>query len=131
MSLASRHRPGFLGLLIAGIALASQLVLGAILPADDAVAGQAAAAFNAAAIFCAAPQSPDHGKTSRHRPAAPMLCPANVALTLPVAVLTSSPVLPPPPASVLSSGARERPPGRGPPPAGTRVNPPRAPPFPA
>ncbi|HEY6440488.1 MAG TPA: hypothetical protein VIY55_10745 [Acetobacteraceae bacterium] len=131
MSRRLRHRPGFLGLLIAGIALVSQLALGAILPTDDALAEQAAAAFNAVAIFCAAPQSPDHNKSSKHQPAPPLLCPASTALALPGVVLTPAPLLPPPPASVLSSGARERPPGRGPPPASARVGPPRAPPFPA
>ena len=130
MSRRFLHRPGFLGLLIAGIALLSQLALGAILPADDALAGQAAASFNAVAIFCAAPQSPDHNRSSKHRPAPPVLCPASTALALPGVVLTPAPLLPPPPTAVLSSGTRERPPGRGPPPPSARVGEPRAPPFP-
>lgn len=125
---AGRH-PNLLGLLLAWIALVSQLALGAVLPTDDALAGQAAAAFNAVAIFCAAPQSPDHGKPAKSRPPAPMLCPASMALALPAVVLTRSPRLPPPPASVLSSGAQERPPGRGPPLATALVGRPRAPPF--
>jgi hypothetical protein len=129
MSRRFRHLSGYLRFLLAGIALVSQLALGAVVLPDDAPQG-AIAALAAASILCGGNHPSDQGPAShKHQPANPALCPISVALALPSVIPTPTPELPGSSNSVLYLRTLERPPGRGPPAATARVGAPRAPPL--
>jgi hypothetical protein len=129
MSPRFRHLSGYLRFLLAGVALVSQLALGAMVLPDDAPQG-AIAALAAASILCGGNHPSDHGPAPhKHQPANPALCPISVALALPSVIATPAPDLPASSNSVLYLRIEERPPGRGPPAATARVGAPRAPPL--
>ena len=129
MSRRFRHLSGYLRFLLAGIALVSQLALGAMVLPDDAPQG-AIEALNAASVLCGNQPSGHKGPASRsHQPANPALCPISVALALPGVIPTAAPVLPVSSNSILYLRTKETPPGRGPPAATARVGAPRAPPV--
>jgi hypothetical protein len=131
--LCHRWRPaGLPGLLVALLAIASQLALGAIVLPDEASAReQSVAALDALTIFCssATPTAPDDAPKHHHRHAQDCaICPLAVALAMPAAVLASAPALPPP-SSRAADRAALPPPARGPP-AQPRYTPPsRGPPV--
>jgi len=130
MSRRFRHLSGYLRFLLTGIALVSQLALGAMVLPNDVPQG-AIAALNAATVLCGGNQRPgDKGPASRsHQPANPALCPTSVALALPGVIPTTAPIVPVSSNSILYLRTKERPPGRGPPAATARVGAPRAPPV--
>ncbi len=130
MSRRFRHLSGYLRFLLAGIALVSQLALGAMVLPDDAPQGQIAA-LDAASILCGGNHPSGNGDPAshRHEPTNPALCPISIALALPSVIPTSAPELPLSSHSVLFFRTKERPPGRGPPAATARVGAPRAPPL--
>ena len=130
MSRRFRHLSGYLRFLLAGIALVSQLALGAMVLPDDSPQG-ALAALDAASILCGGNHPSGHGSPAshRHQPANPALCPISVALSLPSVIPTPAPELPVSSGSVLYLRTKQRPPGRGPPAATARVGAPRAPPL--
>jgi hypothetical protein len=129
MSHRSRPFLGLLSILLAALALISQLALGAMLLPDGSSASEVAA-FDAVSVLCSGNHSPDDGDTTRHthRPVDRAICPLSVALALPSIVPTPEVALPARAASVLVFRVRDRPPGRGPPLATARVGAPRAPP---
>lgn len=124
-----RHLCGHLRFLFAGIALVSQLALGAVVLPDNGPE-RTIAALNAARLLCDGNHPSDHGAplSHKHPPANPALRPISVALALPSVIVTAAPELPATSGSVLYVRANERPPGRGPPEATARVGAPRAPP---
>ncbi len=133
--MSSRHRPRWLpaglpGLLVAVVALASQLALGSVVLPDEAAArDQSVATLDALTILCdaAGPASPGQPPRHQHHPDC-ALCPLSVALALPAVVLTSEPALPPP-SSRLADGAALPPPARGPPAQPRHTPPSRGPPV--
>ncbi len=126
----SRRSGGLPGLLLAVLALVSQLALGSIVLPDDASAQErSVAALEALSVLCdsSVPTSPDQAPTHhRHSPDC-AICPLSVALAMPAVVLASGPELPPrssrlatraslpPPARAPPGQPRYTPPSRGPP----------------
>ena len=133
MSSRRRHRwvPASLpGVLIALLALCSQLALGAVVLPGEAVArDQSVATLEALSILCnsAAPTAPDQAPHHRHNPDC-ALCPLCVALAMPAVILTSGPELSPP-TGRLADGAALPPPARGPPAPPRNTPPSRGPPV--
>jgi len=121
----SRQLPRPIGLLLAVVALVSQLALGAVVAED--VSPAALLALDDVSLLCSG-AAPDQAPAHRHQSADFSLCPLSVALALPAVVPVPAPVFPAPRA-VLVVRQDERPPGRGPPPRTARVGAPRAPPF--
>ncbi len=114
------------GLLLAILALVSQLALGSLaFPTDSA-----AAELDAVAIFCqtAAPDAPPPS-TPHHHQHAPdcAICPLCAALALPGAILTPAPLLPTPSSRRVAQAALP-PPARGPPARPLRISLARGPP---
>ncbi len=128
-----RHRwlpAGLPGLLVAVLAIASQLALGTIVLPDEAAAReQSVAALDALSILCnaAAPAAPDQPVHHRHNPDC-AVCPLSVALAMPAAVLGSAPEVPAP-SSQSAARATLLPPARGPPAQPHRTPPSQGPPL--
>ena len=130
-----RHRwrpanvPGFL---VALLAIASQLALGAIvLPDEVSAREQSVAALDALSILCdsATPTKPDDAPKHHHRQNPDCaICPLGVALAMPAAVLVSGPALPPP-SSHMADRSAFPPPARGPPAQPRHTPPSRGPPV--
>jgi hypothetical protein len=122
--MSSRLHP--FALLVAMLALVSQLALGATVLPDDAP-HDAPDDLAAIAILCGTP-APDHHAPPH--PAAPdwALLPLSVALALPAVILTPTPLLPRAPAAlVFRAGTRPR--ARAPPPVAVAAAYPRGPPI--
>ena len=104
---------GLPGVIVAVLALISQLALGAaVLP--DQIPANSVAALAAAMVDCA-PAVPGHkpAPSPRHDGGS-ALCPLSVALALPSVILTAAPILPPP-LPALAMRTASRPPARAPP----------------
>lgn len=119
MALGLSHRfrrpSRLLSLLVATMALVSQLALGAAVLPDDAAQVQLAA-LDAVSILCHTDGTTGgHGDApTHHRGSGHALCPLDVSLALPSAALASAPHLPAPPLP-LTLRARPLPPARAPP----------------
>ena len=124
-----RRSGGVPGLLLAVLALVSQIALGMIVLSDKALAReQSVAALDALSVVCdsSAPAPAQAPRRHQHAPDC-ALCPLTMALALPAAVLTSAPEVPapssqavaraflPPPARGPPAQPRPTPPSRGPP----------------
>ena len=123
MSLAlTRTLRSSVGLLLAVLALVSQLALGSVVLSDDAQAAE----FDAIAVLCqtGAPAPVHH----QHAPDC-AICPLCVALALPGVILTPGPVLPAPSVRGVAVVALP-PPARAPPARTLRLAQPRGPPIP-
>ncbi len=94
---ATARRPGLTfrwpGLVLAVLALVSQLALGAIVVPDRAVAGPRAA-LNAMSVMCRGGER--HQPVHHQHTTDPALCPLSVALALPSVVPLATPVVPVP-----------------------------------
>jgi hypothetical protein len=104
------------GLLLAVLALVSQLALGAIVLPDVAEAQeQSVAALDAISVLCQSPTPalPDRAPAHHHCPDC-ALCPLCVALAMQGVVLASGPEMPPPSCQSVSRVALP-PPARAPP----------------
>ena len=130
-----RHRVlrltnGLPGLVLAMLALISQLALGSVVLPDSASAQeQSTAALDAFSIICSTPTAATPGRPPAHHRHAPdgTLCPLCVTLAMQAVILATAPVLPapagqrvgraalPPPARAPPSQPRAVPPARGPP----------------
>ncbi len=120
-----------LSLLLALLALTSQVALGAVVLPDEAAAReQSVATLDALSIICdsspatAPDQPPPH---HRHNPDC-ALCPLTTALAMPAVILASGPDLPPPTRRVGDAAALP-PPARGPPAQPCHTPPSRGPPI--
>ncbi len=132
MSSRQTAHPRFLGslpgLLLAVLALFSQLTLGAVILPDEAAAqAQSVAALDALSVICSStnpstPARPHH----RHSPDC-AVCPLCTALAMQAVVLVSGPDLPAP-SSRLADRATLPPPARAPPAQPRHTPPPRGPP---
>jgi hypothetical protein len=114
------------GLLLAILALVSQVALGSlVLPADSA-----AAELDAVAIFCqtAAPATPQPATPHHHHGPDCAICPLCAALAMPGAILTPAPLLPAPSIHRVAQIALP-PPARGPPSRPFRIPLARGPPV--
>jgi hypothetical protein len=114
-----------IGLLVAILALVSQLALGSlVLPADSA-----AAELDAVAIFCqtGAPDAPPAAPHHQHAPDS-AICPLCAALALPGAILSPAPLLPTPSVHQVARIALP-PPAHGPPALPLRISLARGPPV--
>jgi hypothetical protein len=113
------------GLLLAMLALVSQLALGSVVVPDDAGAAELAAV----AIFCqtAAPGTPQPATPHHQHAPGCAICPLCVALAAPGAILTPAPLLPVPSVRQVAQIALP-PPARGPPARPLRTALPRGPP---
>ena len=119
------------GFLLAVVALASQLALGAMVLPDEASAReQSTAALEAMTVLCdsSVPAAPDHGPAHHRHVADSALCPFSAMGSLQAAVLASAPDLPLP-VSRLAARAGLPPLARGPPAPSRRAPPPRGPPV--
>ena len=116
MALGQITRPGFArglpGLLLAMLALVSQLALGSLLLPDHASAQEQIAALDALSLLCdaSAPVPPVHHP---HGPDC-ALCPLSLTLAVPAMVLAAGPDVPLP-RSQLTRRTYLPPPARGPP----------------
>jgi len=115
------------GLLLALLALASQIAVGSLVLPEDS----AAAELDAVAILCqvtapGAPQQP--GAPHHHHAPDCAICPFCAALALPGAILTPAPLLPAPSLHRVAQIALP-PPSRGPPSRPLRIALPRGPPL--
>jgi hypothetical protein len=113
------------GLLLAVLALISQLALGSlVLPAESA-----AAELDAIAIFCQTAPSGTPQPSAPHHQHAPdcAICPLCVALAMPGAILTPAPLLPTPSVHQVAQITLP-PPARGPPSRPLRISLARGPP---
>jgi hypothetical protein len=126
----SRPVRSLAGLLLAVLALVSQLALGAIVLPDEAAAQeQSIAALDAISVLCQSPTpaAPDRAP-AHHRCPDCALCPLSVALAMQATVLASGPDLPPP--SSQSAIRLALPPPARAPPAQPHTTPlPRGPPV--
>lgn len=105
-------RPSF-GLLLAILALVSQLALGAMVLPDQATAADRTT-LDAVAVLCRGGTPAPHRPTAPHHTSDHALCPLSVALALPAVALTpGAPV--PPPSSTRLIPAWARPAATGPP----------------
>lgn len=130
-SITPRRRGGLPGLLLAVLALVSQLALGAVVLPDPASAQeQSVAALDALSILCnsASPTAPGEGPRHHRQDRDCVPCPLAVSLALPAAVLASGPELPPP-SSQLADSVSLPPPARGPPAQPRQTPPSRGPPV--
>jgi hypothetical protein len=116
-------------LLLAMLALVSQLALGSIVLPDDAAAGPVVA-LDELTVLCSPGNPPrgDHKKAPRHT-TDEALCPARVAVALLGVVLASAPALPTP-SSHATGRAYAQPHVRGPPSPASQAALPRGPPLP-
>lgn len=125
----SRRLGGFPSVLLALLALVSQLALGAVVLPDAASAqDQSVAALEALSVLCdsSKPNPPGQPGHRQHDPDR-ALCPLAVALALPVFVLAAGPELPLPSRALADTAPlvpqarappalpRQTPPSRGPP----------------
>ncbi len=123
-----RHVPGLIFHLLVGIALISQLALGAMVLPDDSPHATLAA-LDAAGILCGADRTGHAPPASPHHRASPALCPISVALALPSVVPTAALELPVFSGAIVHLGPEDAPPARGPPSPAARVGTPRGPPL--
>jgi hypothetical protein len=107
--------PHLAGLLVAVLALVSQLALGAMVLPDDDPQAQLDA-LSALTVLCrtGVPATDRDQAPLHHRRADPALCPLSVALALPGVILTPAPVLPSL-VALLTLRAMGPPPARAPP----------------
>lgn len=133
--MTSRLAGGLPGLLLAVLAIVSQLAAGAIvLPgraiARDRVADRAIAALDALTVLCdsSAPAKPGQQPVHHPRPPDCAICPAGADLSPLVAILASVPEVPPPPARPMD-GAGAPPQARAPPQPPRLAKLPRGPPH--
>ena len=115
------------GLLLAILALVSQLALGSLVLPGDAAAEEQIAALDALSVLCDAsmPVPPAHHRNAPD----PALCPLSLTLALPAMVLAAGPDVPPP-RSRLAGRTILPPPARGPPTQPRFTALPRGPPVP-
>ncbi len=129
--ISSRRSGGFSGLLLAVLALVSQIALGAIVVPDEASMGErSVAALDALSILCNSSMPTAPGETPKHhRPNIDCaICPLAVALAMPAVVLASGPELPTPTSQLVNRAALP-PPARGPPAQPRQTPPSRGPPV--
>ena len=124
-----RLASGLPGLLLAVLALVSQLALGSVLLPDEASAQQRVAALDALSVLCDSTTSPvPAGQPAHHRhPPDCTLCPPSATLALPAMVLASAPDVPLP-QSVAAERVALPPPAQGPPAQPRYAKLPRGPP---
>jgi hypothetical protein len=108
-----RHCAGLVGLLIAVVAMVSQLTLGALVLPDNRPADPVAA-LNALSVLCRTGRPVGDKPAPAHRAPQTVLCPLSVTLALPAAIL--APAIPlPAPSPVLVLRIALPPPARAPP----------------
>jgi hypothetical protein len=114
------------GLLLALLALASQIAVASLVLPEDSTAAE----LDAVAILCqtAAPGAPQPATPHHHHAPDCAICPFCAALALPGAILTPAPALPTPSLHRVAQIALP-PPARGPPSRPLRTALPRGPPF--
>jgi hypothetical protein len=134
MHAAAFERPGswrrIPGLLLASIALAGQLALGAIVPTDGPMQGTLSG-LESLGVICHSPGpgDPDQPSTPDHRTPDCAICPLCVALAAPaMVVLVPAPVLPAP-TIVLAARSSGPVQARAPPSEPLRTARPRGPPI--
>ncbi len=116
------------GLLLAVLALVSQLALGTMVLPDDAAARQQAELDVASVLCTGAPAPVRHAPAQHHRVADGALCPLSIALALPSVVPVLPPMLPAPTAGRVLRLATARS-ARGPPSLLSGIGYPRGPPV--
>ena len=118
------------GLLLAVLALVSQLALGSIAMPDEAAAReQSVAALDSLSIICSATTPVEHAPGQHHHHGMDCaVCPLCAALAMHAVVLGSGPDLPAP-SSRLAHRATLPPPARAPPAQPRHAPPPRGPPV--
>nr|WP_321985858.1 hypothetical protein [uncultured Lichenicoccus sp.] len=116
---------GRLGCLAVVIAMACQLLLGAMMTAEPARAQRVA--LVAADLLCSSSNVPDGHRRPRHHSADIALCPTLLALQLPASML-ASPVAVLAPVLVVRSRLYDPPLAQGPPAVRSRPGSPRGPP---
>lgn len=94
-----RHCSALVGLLIAVMAMVSQLALGATVLPDDRPADPTAA-LKALVVFCQTGHPVDDKPTPPHRMPQATLCPLSVTLALPAAIPAPMVFLPAPPGAL-------------------------------
>jgi hypothetical protein len=122
---------GMPALLLAILALISQLALGSlVLPDSVSAREQSVAALDALSILCSTGTPAAPGNTPAHHHHAPdcTLCPLCVTLAAPSAILTTVAALPAPSSQAVARAALP-PPARGPPSQARPVPPARGPPI--
>ena len=108
-----RHRSGVMGLLVAVVAMVSQLALGAMVLPDDRPADPVAA-LTALSVLCQAGHPAGGRPAPARRAPQAAVCPLGVTLASPAVIVGPAPALPAPPAELA---LRAAPPPAGAPPA--------------
>jgi hypothetical protein len=115
------------GLLLALLALVSQLALGTMVLPDDSAVPQ----LDAISILCqtGAPDQPQPATPHHQHVPDCAICPLCVALAVPGVILTPAPMLPLPPSIRHVAQIALPPPSRGPPSRPLHISPSRGPPV--